>query len=145
MSSEINLWCLYKPYKMGFLVAFPVWQQQESTVATGLAKGSQPVSKVWSRIPKPLNPLSIWQRKHTHTQTPPQPQESPLSKYSNTAQASRLTPCSIPCLPTKVKWARYKHAVTASGPHCQAVFLTISSLSPLCVSTKCVNSSDSNL
>ena len=70
--------------KWGLFWLFLCGSSRNQTVATGLAKRSQPVSKVWSRIPKPLNPLSIWQRKHTHTHidTPLQPQESPLSKYS---------------------------------------------------------------
>lgn len=89
-------------------------------------------------------PLSIWQRKHTHMHmnTPPNPRNLHFLNIVGKCPVSRLTLCSILCLPTKVKRARHKHAVTASGPHCQAVFLTVSSLPPLWVSTKRGNPSD---
>lgn len=143
MNIETYLWYLYKPYKTEFILAFPVWQRQESKRSYWVGP-EELANKACSRIFSSPKPLSIWQRKHTHMHmnTPPNPRNLHFLNIVGNCPISKLTLCSILCLPTKVKRARHKHAVTASGPHCQAVLLTVSSLPPLWASTKCENPSD---
>lgn len=51
-----------------------------------------------------------------HKNTQPDPRNLLFLNIVGNCPASKRTLQSILCLPTKVKWARHKHSVTASGP-----------------------------
>lgn len=82
MNIETYLWYLYKPYKTEFILAFPVWQQQESKRSYWVGP-EELANKACSRILKPQTFVHLAKKTHTHAhEHPTQPQESPLSKYS---------------------------------------------------------------